>query len=614
MAEGSPLLFLSPTALPLHKQEQSCNACHRHRPSLPSAKATFEPSYPIPTPSNLSAPLLSTTIYHNIPSTPEHLCDDAAAAGDHSPLAHPCDGDGYILAVSFGEDVATQSWVRGRFVRTKAFFVESRQRRRIFRGLYGTAGVVGVDAPVKPKASAAKGVCVYTTNNKQPRVMAFGLRGLPMSLNIDNLVSRGPSTLAGVLTEAAELVKVKSTEMSVPPYDVYISPTTVDDNDDERVNITLGVSRSPSGRIVGAFVCERNADFKVTKRYNMLYLPNACDVTGLVACEQFCIVAVQRITEERGGLFSAVLGTGKQKDAPVIDRKYGTVLYVISRETGAMTTCSVANVVLTKLTSVRVEPGGGSSSSSCVVCLEAIELASSDVKAVTRLSTVMDSKSGRLWSPDSKVTSSHANGYRSNAVRVMLKIEQKNKKISASMTEMRDVKSIDSNADASSSGLLVLDCVTLSNGNKVYKVFNVDDKQSGLVGVYDNEDSQHTTDSAEQQQQQSWFSSQRDERLDGLAVSPDGCFISVLTTNPQNSEDACLLIFDVRSLSDGPVQAITLDSAKFGHIGSSVGSVWAAHSSSWNEEESKKPLKSSYEIFDARDWNDIDSSFTSLGV
>lgn len=438
-----------------------------------------------------------------------------------------------------------------------------------------------------------------------------------MSLNIDNLVSRGPSTLNGVLTEAAELVKVKSTEMSVSPYDICLC------NDDERrVNITLGVSRSPSGRIVGAFVCERNADFKVTKRYDMLPVPNACDVTGLVACEQFCIVAVQRITEEKGGLFSAVLGTGKQKEAPVVDRKYGTVLYVISRETGAVTSCSVANVILTKLTSVHVEPEGGASSSSrCVVCLEAIELANTEDKAVIRLSTVMDSKSGRLWSSSSSdsnnTSSSHHqtnNRYKSNAVHVMLKIEQRNnKKISASMTEMQNVTTtIDGTTDASSSsGLQVLDCVTLSNSNnKIYKVFNVNDNQSGLVS--DNKDDQHS--SVEQQQQQSWFSTRQDDRLDGLAVSPDGCFISVLSTNAHHNEDARLLVFDVRSLSDGPVESITLDSAKFGSVGSSVGSVWAAHSSTWNEEESKKPVKSSYEIFDARDWNDIDSGFTSLGV
>lgn len=127
--------------------------------------------------------------------------------------------------------------------------------------------------------------------------------------------------------------------MILQPYDICTPPTTAvgDDDDDRMVNITLEANRSPSGLIIGAFICELKADFKVANKYKILPFPDAFYVNGRVVCEPFCIDAEQYIPEEKGRLFSAVLDIGKQRDVRLIDDRYGTTSYSISREARSLT-------------------------------------------------------------------------------------------------------------------------------------------------------------------------------------------------------------------------------------------------------------------------------------
>lgn len=370
-------------------------------------RTTREPSFPVVPPELVPPSLYSTTIYHNIPSNPEH---------HHSsvPLNHPSDGDGYILALSFppsppSPDIDDKPppadptlWLRGRFVRTKPFYVESRQQRRIFRGYFGTPGVTGLDAPVKPKPSCALGVTSYGSGSRA-RVVAYGIRALPFAMVADTLVSRGPTLLGSVLTEADELIGERGTELCAP---LRLAPRADGDAGDgdgdgdgvEEVTLAVATSRAASGRVVGGFVVELDATSgKVTRRVARFPVAARAAVHDGAAARQWVAVLSRRAAEESGGLLAGVLGTGRAKAAPVIDTDFGVGITLVSRSDGNSVACNLPGVAATRAVAV-LGPAEGVGKGAVVVRVVAVRAGGDNARdGVTRLSTLTDARCGKLW-------------------------------------------------------------------------------------------------------------------------------------------------------------------------------------------------------------------------
>lgn len=532
-------------------------------------RVTSEPSYPQATPANLPQSLLTSTIYHNIPAVPEHHANASIA-----PLVHQNDGDGYVLAISFPSTTNEEIWVRGRFVRTRPFFVESRTKKRIYRGLYGTPGAVGLNAPVKPKASSAKGIFEWGGASNS-RIVTYGLRTLPLSVSRDVLVTKGPTALGSVLTDSEELLEARATELSVSPFK------------HENSWFTVGMSRAATGKTIGAFVCELNESFEIVKRFPKIAVPSSCDIASVAACKEFIVLALHRFKEEAGGLFSAVLGTGKKKAAPVIDVTFGTTIVVLSRSSGTYASCQLEGTIVTKLTSI------GNSSNGLEI--GGIELSQQNDSQIVRLSTIADARCGHLWG-----SSESGSGFSSQLVRCSVELRNNEKSLTAKISEIKK---------SATDGIMITDTMSIPaslNHHSTATPFIIYDSskcQSG-VAIADKNGLLHNT----------WMIGEETARLSGGCLSPDGKFFSVLVTKECGNEmSASLAIFEIDKVEDGPVERIPLDGSKFGAINESAAGVWTAHSSSWGV-DAKRPVKSSYEMFDSHDWNDINSGFSSLGV
>lgn len=170
---------------------------------------------------------LRGTLLRMVPANPEHLAD-------HPPL-HPEDGDGHVVALSFysasdvpddaaadddddddddaeatsedepgvsGVSVGTRVFARNRFVRTSAFNKEAKQRRRRYRSRLATPATGGWTAnllSVTAKRSAAEQVVAHAKT-----VLAYADRGLPYMIDGGTLVTRGPAVLGGSLSDDSE--------------------------------------------------------------------------------------------------------------------------------------------------------------------------------------------------------------------------------------------------------------------------------------------------------------------------------------------------------------------------------------------------------------------------
>lgn len=512
-------------------------------------------------------------MYFAIPAIPEH---HTAAA----PLAHRNDGDAYILAVSFPTDEAEpQYWVRGRFVRTSPFYVESRQKKRIYRGSYGSSGAVGVNAPVKPKASSAKGISVWLPTPNQPVVMTFGLRSLPYTLGCDTLATKGLTALGKLMTGSAELMRERPGELCLPP---IIHAQGI---------FTVGVSRTPVGKITAAFITELQSDYTIVKRYPAIPVPPSCEVVGLAVCDDYHVLAMHRVVEESGGFLSSVFGTGKQKQAPVVDTKYGTILTIVSRKSGKYTALQLPDVLLTRLVSVISDQSS--------LCVNAIELSSNDESDPIRLSTIANSHSGHLWHSQNDRKKINVQN-----VETKLTVSESGKAMTTSAKETTTCQL--------PAGIVIVDFVTSSipplsgslSQSDVYIVFDQVKQRSGIAVRTDSSDVS----------MKMWFADTTKSILTGATLSPNREHMGVLMTNDEDlNMQAEVLIFSVDTIENGPVDKVALSKEQFGSIGASVGAVWADHAASWSV-DGNKPAKSSYEIFNGRDWNDIDSGFSGLGL
>lgn len=103
-----------------------------------------------------------------------------------------------------------------------------------------------------------------------------------------------------------------------------------------------------------------------------------------------------------------------------------------------------------------------------------------------------------------------------------------------------------------------------------------------------------------------------DRLVSGLAVSRDGGHASVLVTR-DGGGDGEVVVFATDSVGGGPVLRVAVEEERFGRVGESAGGLWADVEGRWSEEQGEAK-RSAYEIFEARRWNDIDSSFSSLGM
>lgn len=544
--------------------------CEANPPTNPTAD---EPSLQITTSSPVPAQLLSTTIYHSIPSIPSHHAHVI-------PPVHRNDNDPLLLAISLppAANPTDPFWVRARFVRTRPFFLESRFSRRIFRGLYGTPGATGLDAPVKPKASCAHGLAQWGLPDKRV-VIAFGPRSLPHALRGDTLVTRGVTALGTVLTDADELADERPTELSVAPLRLA------------HATIVVGVTRAPTGRIVAAFVTELELDGSIRTRHPKLPISRGANVVAAAANDRYVVIALRRATEESGGLLSSVLGTGRAKAAPVVDMTTGTTLVVLDRESGATGTTRLDEVCLTRLLAVDLDPAGQG------VLVRALGLRRL-ADEVIRLSTVADAASGDLWASE---TSNAVP--RGEALTIPLFVSDRGRSLGVGC---KGVLSVDVGPDREVADVAVRpDGVEGAAGARfAYVVFDRTAASCGLMVSDENIDKGEDPPAV-------WLAEDTADRITGATFSPDGAFVSVLISNDDyTTRPTRVLVFKADAVVDGPTADVVLDSDTFGKVGQSAASVWTSYDTEW---EDSKRILSAYEIFESRKWNDIDSGFSSMG-
>ncbi|CAN8069539.1 unnamed protein product [Agarophyton chilense] len=552
--------------------EASLNGCTRTSGYSVLACAqpySNEPSYPIPaTARYVPNPFRGTTIYYNIPSVPEHLAEAQAPS-------HPLDGDAFVLALSFPRSDEGQIWIRGRFARTKPFLLEARARKRIYRGIYGTPSMKGWNAPLKPRASCLDCIINWGSQNR-PRVLVMGPYALPLAIDGSTLVSKGPTALGGVLTDSQELVRERGTEVCCPP--VRYGDTTV----------VLSFGRTSAGTITGAFLTEKG---NTTKRYPRIVVPKGAKFTTLVVSDSFIVTAMCVTRTASSTFLSALMNKSARSEPPIVDLKEGTILTLFSRDGGGpIGSIRINGVMVTHLT--RISDADGE------LTIRGLCLSSKESQPVISLNILPDSSCGNLWASEDPI------GLRSDAFETVISLHdiKKRKRKTLSKNNLsfpffhEDVMLVDPGTFANSK-------MVKTQFQCVYTAYDLSRLRAGVKILDDRSSSERT-----------WLTSSRDDRLSGVIMDQDGSHVAVLRTSyGRASAGGELLLFDTSTIEDGPVTTIELDKEKFGVLLSAVGGVWAPHSIEWSEEGSK-PVKSAYEIFDSRGWNDIDSSFSSLGI
>lgn len=107
-----------------------------------------------------------------------------------------------------------------------------------------------------------------------------------------------------------------------------------------------------------------------------------------------------------------------------------------------------------------------------------------------------------------------------------------------------------------------------------------------------------------------WWAKQG-QKISAPVSSPDGAYVSVLLSEDLGS-NAAVCIFEAGRIGDGPCVNILLPEQNFGGIGCATNAVWA-QGGEWHH-DAYNIVPSAYEIFAEKGWNDIDSSFSSLGI
>lgn len=461
---------------------------------------------------------------------------------------------------------------------------ESKACERIYRGLYGTPPTTSSwNAPIKPKASSARGVFMWGKGKKR-RAFAWGIRTLPIALDVATLVSKGPTALGAVLTDSPELALERATELVAQPV-----------RRDEELFLA-GVGRAKSGRILGAFSVRIDATFEVLTRSPRVQVPRGCEVVDFAVGKSVCVLLMLRVGEGLGkGLLGGLLGSGGGGSGPVVDVEFGTVVVVMPKDGSAAEIHRVDREVVTNV--VCVEEGEGLTSLS-VLLLRSM----GERKNKVNLSMIRDIQCGRvedasLLHGDCQIklaslsidTNSAGRGVSRNLSATLSDVDGLRKDLS-----LLSVCNPHARADAEGS---ITVCTTFDHSLQ----------RSGLVVLQLSAAEGATVLGA-------WLAEEGFDVGRPLMNDDKEYFcIWVTACGPAIEAAARVLIFKITSVDQGPVHTIELNKSDFGTLGYSVGGEWVREAVDWSEEGSKV-AKSAYEIFDSRRWNDIESGFSSLGL
>lgn len=462
---------------------------------------------------------------------------------------------------------------------------EAKAGARLYRGAYGTPGSSGWDAPLKPKASSSAGAFMWGKGKKR-RVFGFGPRALPLALDAATLVSKGPTALGSALTDAPELAGQRATELVAPP--VVVGECL----------FVAGLGRAQNGRIIGAFITEIEEDYSVRRRLPRVDIPSKCEVSDFVVGEKFCVMLVHRIASDSGpGMLGTLFGKKQERaSAPQIDSDFGSLLVVVPRDGGASGSCRLPGELVSRL--VAVDDQGEGELRVVLLTLGGRD-GGRDAVSKVKTSTLADSRSARLWTV--------------GAGNEDLRVRRKALEVNVSTGPKGLSKTLEgqlSSDPAIDEDLSILHPAKSLSSNirelqrHVCTVFNHSTRRAGLAEI-SSTGSILTLWTVEEEQCQ----------VTSPLLSEDSKHVSVLVTCERSSWDvpARLMVFDLESIDQGPVHVVELEGETFGTLGCSVGGSWKDEAVDWSEEGSK-PVKSAYEIFDSKRWNDIDSGFSSLGL
>jgi carotenoid cleavage dioxygenase-like enzyme len=518
-------------------------------------------------------------LYLQVPALAPHL------AAEEAGLAHGRDGDGYVLAVSFGGGAPAEPWARGRFVRTKPYMREARERRRVYRGRYGTRGSTGLTAPVKPKRSCADGVFVWGAGKKR-RVVAFGDGGLPVALDMASLVSKRVTALGACLTDAPELAALRGAEVSAAPVALRRAGA------EERLSFPAR-TRAPSGRVTGVIVYEVDAAYTVQYATNRLPFPPAAHVAAFAATDAWYILFYYRAPALAPGVLGGLFGAAKAADGSgALDAGFGTRVMLVpagGRVGGVGGVGGTSPAVLdVELADVLVTSCAAAVDAAGAVILDVATVAAADVGSLAELADAAD---GRASAPASTLRRYELAPGGDGGGDVSVSVVCLSENLCPSQPRLsfhRPTVAAAHPPPHSWQASRVLSAVV--------------DSQSGRCGVA----SLDTVSGSASV----WAAG---DAADGALVSApvvvgDGRYAAVLVSGG-DGVDSRVVVLDVEDVAAGPVCEVALSEAR---LGACVGAVWCDAHLSWGE-HGGKTATSSYELFDDKRWNDVNNGFSSFG-
>jgi hypothetical protein len=532
------------------------------------------------------APSVRGTLVLTIPSTPAHLVDSA-------PAAHSLDADGYVLAVSVvsernAADGVVMVWARGRFVRTRAFFRERRLGKRVYMGQHGTPGMGGMAAPLRPKQASNAGVAVWGVGKKR-KLFVFGDGGLPMTVDIATLATKGTTALGTVLTDMPELAETRGSEISA---DTVVTPWG-----------TLAVcsrARGPAGRVTGMYISEIDENFEKVAMSQKLSIPANAHIAAFCVSKTHYVVAMYKIIEG-GGMssnpFSKWFG-GRSKDAEsgaTIDTEHGTLVMLVpiaaspvhgaaSGSTpdvtrGDPTTFRLPNLLVTSCASAF----STSYTSSSPLVLEFTAIEGRIPLSVCRVADVVSGQTG-------------GEAPRSSVWRCVVAVPPSGDCEVGDLTEL---------AKSQPEYSFQARCLSVYEGLDGRRILSsATNEADGTSGIASLDTSNGNLDF--------WRAA---EPGSGVCVSrpcltSDGKHVAALVSGSVDGLSDRVVVLDVANVEAGPVIDISLDNIQ---LGSTTGAAWCDDVFTWDEYGGKLPT-SAYEMFEDKNWNDINSGFSSLGL
>lgn len=541
-------------------------------------------------------PPVTGTVLYNIPAVAPHLLGEP-------PLAHVRDGDGFILAMSFSDNGVV--WARSRFVRTRFFLREAKERRRRYRGRYGTPGASGLLAPSRPKAACADGISVWG-EGKRRRAIAFGGASLPMAIDLVTLVSKRYTAMGKALTDDEALLSERGTEMSSAP--VHTPCNTL---------AFCAKARTVAGRVLGLYICEIDSQFNLLHSSTCMPFSSDYHLVQMVPTRTHYVLFLYKLTagapkafNRLASIFGAGSGTKLEDPSPGIDTAFGTkVVFVALAEDGSPrgSICSVQlpEMLITACANASTKPLSkgttGELSQTARDCVIALDVAAVSAESVASLAAVADTVTGvdvlrdgatSLRRIEVEIRSGSESGTRSQRKQDFNCVAQLSS--DTSLTDAQEEYSFYAPMNYAVSGY--------SDGSCSRIMSAAARKSTGTCGLaaldLTSGDIQY------------WDATQIAPSVivSRPTITTDNRYAVVLITG--SNCDAAVAVFDTEDVAGGPRSMITLPKSRYGPC---MGSVWCEDAFSWDEHGSKLPY-SAYELFDDKNWNDMNSSFSSLGL